>query len=170
MDIKTYTKQRIPVIGSSELFVLHQDDQCFHKVKFKVISVEGSVIISCATCINLNLIQIHNQLDTKIPDCAGLVYSSADAAYKHQYKKKQNAKKPVYSGKKLISSHRSHVKKLICSHRSQYKSITEDYVRTKPANQQDVSRKTLTQRGRRYSTIGYMNQEETSLKMTSPRN
>ena len=32
--IQTYTKQKIPVIGSCELFVLHSDDQCFHKVKF----------------------------------------------------------------------------------------------------------------------------------------
>ena len=43
--IQTYTKQKIPVIGSCELFVLHSDDQCFHKVKFQVVSVEGSVII-----------------------------------------------------------------------------------------------------------------------------
>ena len=27
--IQTYTKQKIPVIGSCELFVLHSDDQCF---------------------------------------------------------------------------------------------------------------------------------------------
>ena len=95
--IKTYTNQKIPVIGSCELFVLHQDDKCFHKVKFQEVSVEGSVIISCATSINLNLIQIHNQLDTKIPYCTGVVYISADAPYKHQYKERQNAKKPVFN-------------------------------------------------------------------------
>ena len=77
--IQTYTEQKIPVIGSCELFVLHQDDQCFHKVKLQAVSVEGSIIISCTTSSNLNLIQIPNQLDTKIPDCAGLIYSSADA-------------------------------------------------------------------------------------------
>ena len=61
------------------------------------------------------------------------------------------------------------VKKLICSHISQYKSVIEDCARTKPANQQDVSRWSLTQRrGRRYSTISQMNQEETSIKVTSP--
>ena len=84
--IQTYTKQKIPVIGSCELFVLHSDDQCFHKVKFQAVSVEGSVIISCATSINLNLIQIPKQLDTNIPDCARLIYSSVDAPGKHQYK------------------------------------------------------------------------------------
>ena len=61
--IQTYTKQKIPVIGSCELFVLHSDDQCFHKVKFQVVSIEGSVIISYATSINLNLIQIPKQLN-----------------------------------------------------------------------------------------------------------
>ena len=66
--INTYTEQGIPVIGSCELFVLHQEDQCFQKVKFQVVSEEGNVIISCATSIILNRIQIPNQLDTKIPD------------------------------------------------------------------------------------------------------
>ena len=77
--IQTCMKQKIPVIVSCELFVLQIDDQCFHKVKFHIVSVEGSVIISCATSINLNLIQIPNQLDNNIPDYAGLIYSSADA-------------------------------------------------------------------------------------------
>ena len=103
--IKAYTKQKIPVIGSCELFVLHQDDKCFHKVKFQVVSVEGSVLISCATSINLNLIQIHNQLDTKIPHCARFVYSCADALYKHQHKEKQNEKKTEFYDKKYQETH-----------------------------------------------------------------
>ena len=98
--IQTYTKQKIPVIGSCELFVLHQDDQCFHKVKFQV------VIISCATSINLNLIQIPNQLDTKIPDSAGLIYSSADAPVKHQYKVQQSALRTIGSSKRYQEAHR----------------------------------------------------------------
>ena len=48
--IKPYTNQKIPVIGSCELFVLHQDDKCFHKVKFQVVDVEGSVIIHNLMC------------------------------------------------------------------------------------------------------------------------
>ena len=103
--IKTYTKQKIPVIGSCELFVLHQDDKCLHKVKFQEVSVEGSVIISCVTSINPNLIQIHNQLDTKIPDCARLIYSCTDAPYKHQYQEKQSAMKTAFSDKKWQETH-----------------------------------------------------------------
>ena len=76
------------VMPASIYKILYNDPECIklqpsekkgHKVKFQVVSVEGSLIISCATSINLNLIQILNQLDTKIPDCAGLIYSSADA-------------------------------------------------------------------------------------------
>ena len=94
------------MIGSCELFVLHSDDQYFHKVKFQVVSVEGSVIISCATSINLNLIQIPKQLDTNIPDCARLIYSSVDAPGKHQYKVQQSVLRTKSSNKKYQDAHR----------------------------------------------------------------
>ena len=104
--IQTYTKQKIPVIGSCELFVLHSDDQCFHKVKFQVVSIEGSVIISYATSINLNLIQIPKQLNTNIPDGARLIYSSVDAPRKHQYKVQQSVLRTKSSNKKYQEAHR----------------------------------------------------------------
>ena len=88
-DIYTYTAEKIPVIGSCELLVLLTDNKCFLNVPFHVVSVEGSVIVSCVTSINLNLIQIHNKLNTNIPDCARLYYSSADkprANQEHQRK------------------------------------------------------------------------------------
>ena len=103
--INTYTKEKIPVIGFWELFVLHQDDKCFHEVKFQMVSVEGSIIISCATSINLNLIQIHDGLYTKIPDCTRLVYSCADAPYKYQYKEKMFKNKTVCHDKNCQATH-----------------------------------------------------------------
>ena len=105
-DIQTYTKLKIPVIGSCELFLLHSDDQCCHKVKFEVVSAEGGAIISCATSINLNLIEIPKQLDTNISDCARLIYSSVDAPGKHQYKVKQNVLRTKNSNKKYQEAHR----------------------------------------------------------------
>ena len=104
--IQTYTKQKIPVIGSCELFVLHSDDQCFHKVKFQVVSVEGSVIISCTTSINLNLIQIPKQLDTNIPYGARLIYNNVDAPRKHQYKVQQSVLRTKSSNKKYQEAHK----------------------------------------------------------------
>ena len=98
-------------------------------MKFQVVSVEGSVIISCAASINLNLIQIHNQLDTKIPDCTGLVYSSADDPYKHQYKEKQNAKKPVFNDKKNQETHMQPQKPCQETHMQPQKPIQKCYRR-----------------------------------------
>ena len=77
------------MIGSCELLALHPDDTCFQKVPFHVVSVEGSVIVSCATGINLNLIQIHNELDTNIPDCARLYYSPANKLRTNQEQQKK---------------------------------------------------------------------------------
>ena len=151
-DIQTYTNQKIPAIGSCELFVLHQDDQCFHKVKFQVVSVEGIVIISCATSINLNLIQIPNQLDTKIPDCAGLIYSSADAPVKHQYKVQQSVLRTIGSSKKYQEAHRQPQKPIpecysrLCSDRTCqstrcYKINCNPKRQKIPYNQSEKSRK-----------------------------
>ena len=127
--INTYTKQRIPGTGSCELFFLHQDDQCFHKVKFQVVSVEASVIISCATSINLNLIQIPDQLDTKIPDCTGLVYSSADTPYKYQYKEQKSITRTVFSGKKYQETHRWPQKPCQVTHMQPPNPVQECYKR-----------------------------------------
>ena len=104
--IQTYSKQKIPVIGSCELFLLHSDDQCFHKVKFQVVSVEGSVIISCATSINLNLIQIPKQLDTNIPDGARLIYSSVVPQESTQNEVQQSVLRKKISNKKCQEAHR----------------------------------------------------------------
>ena len=95
--IYTYTNEKIPVIRSCELFVLHPDTKCFEKVSFQVVNIEGSVIVSCATSINLNLIQIYSKLDTSVPDCARLFYSCADDPDKHQKSTKDCARtKPAY--------------------------------------------------------------------------
>ena len=87
--IFTYTTEKIPVIGFCKLLVLHPDDKCFLKEPVHVVSMEGSVIVSCATSINLNLIQIHNELDTNIPDCARLYYSSANKPRTNQEQEKK---------------------------------------------------------------------------------
>ena len=104
--IQTYTNQKIPVIGSCELFVLHSDNHCVHNVKFQVVSVEGSVIISCATSINLNLIQIPKQLNTNIPDGARLIYSSVDAPRKHEHKVQQSVLRTKSFNKNYQEAHR----------------------------------------------------------------
>ena len=54
--VKTYTTEKIKIVGSYKLFVLYPDTKCLQEVTFQVTSHEGSVIISCATSIDLNLI------------------------------------------------------------------------------------------------------------------
>ena len=61
----------------------------FSKVPFHIVSIEGSVIVSCDTSINLNLIQIYNELDTNIPECARLYYSSANKPRANQEQQKK---------------------------------------------------------------------------------
>ena len=61
--VKTYTTKKIKIVGSCKLFIVHPDTKCLQEETFQVVSHEGSVIISCATSIDLNLIQPHRDLD-----------------------------------------------------------------------------------------------------------
>ena len=114
------------MIGSCELFVLHSDDQCFHKVKFQVVRVEGS-----AKSINLNLIQIPKQLNTNIPDCARLIYSTVDALRKHQHKVQQSV---------LRTKRTRSIKKPTRGHKSPYQKVIADCAVTEHTNLQDATR------------------------------
>ena len=70
--VKTYTTEKMKIVGSCKLFVLHPDTKCLQEVTFQVTSHEGSVIISCATSIDLNLIQPHRDLDM-VPEEGSLI-------------------------------------------------------------------------------------------------
>ena len=59
------------------MFVLHPDTTCLQEVTFQVTSHEDSVIILCATSIDLNLIQPLRDLDV-VPKEGSLIYSKAD--------------------------------------------------------------------------------------------
>ena len=89
--ICTYTTEKIPVIGSCGLFVIHPNTKCFKEVTFQVVNTEGSVIVSCATSISLNLLQIHGELNAKVLDCGKLIYSCADDPEKCKYKKMKSS-------------------------------------------------------------------------------
>ena len=121
--IYTYTTQKIPVIGSSELFVIHTDTKFFQAVTFQLVNTEGSVIVSCTTRISLNLIQIHSALNASVPDCRQLIYSCVDDLVKYKYNEWKSSvhicdnasarevKPPTQSGQNRCCS----VKELSCS-------------------------------------------------------
>ena len=83
--VKTYTTERIKIVGSCKMFVVHPDTKGLQEVIFHVTSHEGSVIISCATSIELGLIHPHTKLD-EMPEEGSLIYSKADMPKKQRNK------------------------------------------------------------------------------------
>ena len=81
LKIRTYTTDKVKVVGSCVLYVVHLDAQCLQEVTFYVASNNGSVVLSCATMLALGLIQPHTSLDYLLP-CTSLIASSADHTMK----------------------------------------------------------------------------------------
>ena len=71
--ISTYTAEKINVLGSCDLFVVHPDTKCLREVTFQVVNHEGSVIASCVTSIDLGLIRPHSELNASVPYCGRLI-------------------------------------------------------------------------------------------------
>ena len=74
------------------MFVVHPDTKLLHEVTFQVTSHEGSVIVSCATSLELGLIHPHRKLD-ELPEEGSLIYSRADMPKK---KKNKNCQAESY--------------------------------------------------------------------------
>ena len=84
--VKTYCTEKIQIVGSCNLFVLHPDTKCLQEVTFQLTNHEGSAIISCATSLELGLIQPHSDLDV-VPEKGSLIHSKADLPVKQKNKK-----------------------------------------------------------------------------------
>ena len=84
--VKTYTTEMIKIVGSCNLFVLHPDTKCLQEVTFQVTRHKGSVIISCATSLELGMIQPRRGLDM-VKEKGSLIYSKADLPVKQKNKK-----------------------------------------------------------------------------------
>ena len=77
-EIGTYTTDKIKIIGSLELLAVHPDTNCLIGITFQVTSHEGSVVLSCVTTLELDLIQPCNNLENSIPSSASLISNKAD--------------------------------------------------------------------------------------------
>ena len=84
--IRTYTNDKINIVGTCSLFAVHPDTSMLKQITFYVTSHEGSVVLSCKTGLSLNLIHPHSNLD-QIPDCDSLICSTADHLMKKKSKK-----------------------------------------------------------------------------------
>ena len=89
--IRTYINDRINIVGTCSLFVVHPDSNKLKQITFYVTSHEGSVVLSCKAGLNLNLIHPHSNLD-QIPDCDNLICSNADCPMKEKSKKSAQKK------------------------------------------------------------------------------
>ena len=83
--VKTYTTEKIRIVGSCKMFVVHPVTKMLQEVTFHVTSHKGSVIISCATSIELGLIHPHTKLD-EMPEEGSFIYSKADMPKKQRNK------------------------------------------------------------------------------------
>ena len=76
--ISTYITEKIQVLGSCDLFVVHPETKCLKEMTFQVVNHEGSMIISCVTSTELGLKQLHSVFNRSVPDCGRLMFSDAD--------------------------------------------------------------------------------------------
>ena len=63
LEIGTYTTDKVKVVGSCVLYVVHPDTQCLQEETFYVASNDGSVVLPCVTMLALSLIQPCTSLD-----------------------------------------------------------------------------------------------------------
>ena len=108
LEIGTYTADKIKVIGSCRLLVVHPDIPCLKEVTFNVISHEGSVVLSCVTTLDLCFIQPCSNLDS-IPSSASLIASKANYLRKKKSQKYMLVSKP----KKNVCSRKEQSPKLL---------------------------------------------------------
>ena len=99
LQIGTCTIDKIKVIASYTLLVVHT--QYLKEVTFHVTSHESSVVLSCATTLELSLVQPCNNLDF-IPSHTSLISSNADHPRKNRSQRNMQVlqqSQNMYSGK-----------------------------------------------------------------------
>ena len=82
--ISTYTAEKIQVLGSCDLFVVHPETRCLKKITFQVVNHEVSGIVSCVKNLELGLIQLHSVFNESVPDWGRLLYCEADHPNKYK--------------------------------------------------------------------------------------
>ena len=75
---RTYTTDKINIVESCSLFMVHPDTRSLKLVTFYVTSHEGSVVFSCVTGLQLSLVQPHNNLENSIPSSTSLISSKVN--------------------------------------------------------------------------------------------
>ena len=63
LQLATYTKKRVKIIGSCNLYIMHPDTRHLEETRFYVAGNEGKILILCETSLALSLIKPHEKLD-----------------------------------------------------------------------------------------------------------
>ena len=111
-DEKTYTTEKIKIVGSCKMFIVHPNTKLLHEVTFQVTNHEGSVIVSCATSLELGLIHPHRDLN-ELPEEGSLICSRADMQKKNKNKNCQAEKYVHMQSEKPATSSRNKKKQCI---------------------------------------------------------
>ena len=93
LEIGTCTTDKIKVIGSCTLLVVHPETQCLKEVTFHVTNHECSAVLLCVTTLELHMIQPSSNLDS-IPSSASLITSKADYPRKQKLQENMQVSKP----------------------------------------------------------------------------
>ena len=107
------------------MFVVHPDTRLLHEVTFQVTSHEGSVIVSCATSLELSLIHPHTNLD-ELPEEGSLIYSKADMPKQKRNKNTQAEKYVHMQPKKPATDVQSERSAMLIHHNKIKKSNIKD--------------------------------------------
>ena len=77
MWIGTYTKDTVKIVGTCKLYLVHPDTKKLVETTFYVATSDDSVLLSCNTTLDLDLIQPRSRLDY-LPSKASLITSTQD--------------------------------------------------------------------------------------------
>ena len=81
LQLGTYTNNKVKLIDTFELYVIHPNTKSIEAVMFFVACNEGSVLLLCTTSLALGMIKPHARLD-HLPSGSNVISSSADQPIK----------------------------------------------------------------------------------------
>ena len=73
----TYTTDSVKIVGTCKLYLVHPDTKKLIETTFYVATNDGSVLLSCKSTLELDLIQPRSRLDY-LPPRASLITSRQD--------------------------------------------------------------------------------------------
>ena len=103
MQIGTYTNDTVKIVGTCKLYSVHLDTKKLVETTFYVATNDGSMLLSCNSTLDLDLIQPRSRLDY-LPPRASLITST-----QHHPKKTRQAKQHVHRSQQVATQSKQQV-------------------------------------------------------------